>query len=153
MRSDEIKIADTKLYAPFAGIMSRPTVAEEARGDADEARLPADGYPSEGLLDRLRGSPLFKISRPELQIVSGCALGLIPKRSLLLPLLSAHLAQPIMERAMKDALEYMQRRAREFARSGKFVGWRSVVFQLQFEPGLEEAFWHHSASGEDAFEW
>ncbi len=54
---------------------------------------------------------------------------------------------------MKDALEQMQRCAREFARSGKFIGWRSVVFQLQFEPGLEEAFWRHSASGEDAFEW
>jgi RND family efflux transporter MFP subunit len=33
VRSDEIKIADTKLYAPFAGVMSRPTVAEGARLD------------------------------------------------------------------------------------------------------------------------
>ena len=54
---------------------------------------------------------------------------------------------------MKDALEYMQRRARESARSGKFVGWRSVAFELQFEPGLKEVFWRHSASGEDACEW
>ena len=33
VRSDEIKIADTKLYAPFAGVMSRPMVAEGARLD------------------------------------------------------------------------------------------------------------------------
>ena len=33
VRSDEIKIADTKLYAPFAGVMSRPTIAEGARLD------------------------------------------------------------------------------------------------------------------------
>jgi RND family efflux transporter MFP subunit len=30
VRSDEIKIAQTKLYAPFDGVMSRPTVAEGA---------------------------------------------------------------------------------------------------------------------------
>jgi hypothetical protein len=54
VRSDEIKIADTKLYAPFAGVMSRPTVAEEAKGDADQARAPRTRYPSEELLDRLR---------------------------------------------------------------------------------------------------
>ncbi len=33
VRGDEIKIADTKLYAPFAGVMSRPAVAEGARID------------------------------------------------------------------------------------------------------------------------
>ncbi len=33
VRGDENKIADTKLYAPFAGVMSRPAVAEGARID------------------------------------------------------------------------------------------------------------------------
>ena len=33
VRSDEIKIADLKLYAPFAGVISRPMVAEGARLD------------------------------------------------------------------------------------------------------------------------
>lgn len=33
VRGDEIRIADTKLYAPFAGVMSRPAVAEGARID------------------------------------------------------------------------------------------------------------------------
>ena len=28
VRGDEIKITETKLYSPFAGVMSRPTVAE-----------------------------------------------------------------------------------------------------------------------------
>jgi hypothetical protein len=55
---------------------------------------------------------------------------------------------------MSDTLELMQGRARELARSGKFSGWRSVAFELQFEPGLEEVFrWRHSASAEDAFLW
>ncbi|HEX2446724.1 MAG TPA: hypothetical protein VHK26_00875, partial [Methyloceanibacter sp.] len=35
-------------------------------------------------------------------------------------------------RTMTDTLEYMQWRARELARSGKHVGWRSVAFELQF---------------------
>jgi len=30
-------------------------------------------------------------------------------------------------------------RARALARSGKFAGWRAVVFELQFEPGYKEA--------------
>jgi hypothetical protein len=56
--------------------------------------------------------------------------------------------------AMSETLERMQERARELARSGKFSGWRSVAFELQFEPGLKEVFqWRHSASAEDAFLW
>ena len=48
----------------------------------------------------------------------------------------------------------MQKRARELARSGKFSGWRSVAFELQFEPGSKEVFQClHSASVEDAFQW
>jgi hypothetical protein len=54
---------------------------------------------------------------------------------------------------MSETLEYMQERARKLARSGKFNGWRSVAFELQFEPGLQEVFqWSHP-SGEDAFQW
>ena len=41
---------------------------------------------------------------------------------------------------MSETLEYMKRRAHELARSGKFSGWRSVAFELQFEPGLKEVF-------------
>jgi hypothetical protein len=55
---------------------------------------------------------------------------------------------------MSETLERMQERARELARSGKFSGWRSVAFELQFEPGLKEVYqWLHSASVEDAFQW
>jgi hypothetical protein len=55
---------------------------------------------------------------------------------------------------MSETLERMQERARELARSGKFSGWRSVAFELQFEPGLKEVFqWRHSPSAEDAFLW
>lgn len=55
---------------------------------------------------------------------------------------------------MSETLERMQERARELAGSGKFTGWRSVIFELQFEPSLKEAFqWLHSASVEDAFQW
>src|SRR5262249_51613765 len=55
---------------------------------------------------------------------------------------------------MSEILERMQERARELARSGKFLGYRSVAFELQFEPRLKEAFqWLHSASVEDAFQW
>ena len=46
---------------------------------------------------------------------------------------------------MNETLERMQARARELARSGKFSGWRSVAFELQFEPGLKEVYqWLHS---------
>jgi hypothetical protein len=55
---------------------------------------------------------------------------------------------------MSETLDRMQHGARELARSGRFSGWRSVAFELAFDPSLEEAFqWLHSASIEDAFEW
>ena len=55
---------------------------------------------------------------------------------------------------MSETLELTQERARDLARSGKFSGWRSVAFELQFEPGLKEVFqWRHSVSAEDAFQW
>ena len=55
---------------------------------------------------------------------------------------------------MNETLERMQARARELAGSGKCSGWRSVAFELQFEPGLKEVYqWLHSASVEDAFLW
>jgi hypothetical protein len=52
---------------------------------------------------------------------------------------------------MTDTLEYIQRRARELARSGKHVGWRSVAFELQFEPDLKHLFWFYSSG--DALDW
>jgi hypothetical protein len=56
--------------------------------------------------------------------------------------------------AMSETLRIMQQRAHELARSGEFIGWRAVLFELQFEPGLKEAFqWLHNASVEDAFQW
>ena len=36
-------------------------------------------------------------------------------------------------------LRRIQARARELARSGKFYGWRPIVFELRFEKGYEEA--------------
>ena len=54
---------------------------------------------------------------------------------------------------MSEALERIQKRAREFACSGKFAGWRAITFELQFEPALKDIFWFHSESGEDAFQW
>jgi len=55
---------------------------------------------------------------------------------------------------MSETLEYIQKRARELARSGKFSGWRSVAFELRFEPDLNEVFqWLHSTCVEDAFQW
>jgi len=29
----------------------------------------------------------------------------------------------------------IQKRARELARSGQYIGWRPIAFELQFEPG------------------
>jgi hypothetical protein len=55
---------------------------------------------------------------------------------------------------MSETLERMQERARDLARSGKFSGWRSVAFELQFEPSLKEVYqWLHSSAVEDAFLW
>ena len=43
-----------------------------------------------------------------------------------------------------------QARARELARSGTFIGWRPIAFELQFEPGFTEAYeWIHSASAQE----
>ena len=32
----------------------------------------------------------------------------------------------------------IQKRARELARSGQYIGWRPIAFELQFEPGCAE---------------
>ena len=42
---------------------------------------------------------------------------------------------------MSEALERIQKRARELACSGKFAGWRAITFELQFEPALKDVFW------------
>ena len=44
-------------------------------------------------------------------------------------------------------LSQVQARALALAHSGRFVNWRSVVFELSFEPGYREAFdWLHRRS-------
>jgi len=51
---------------------------------------------------------------------------------------------------MSENLPRIQARARELARSGKFIGWRPVAFELQFEPGYAEAFgWIHAFSTQE----
>ena len=54
---------------------------------------------------------------------------------------------------MNDTLEHMQKRAQELARSGKHVGWRSVAFELQFDPSLKQVFWFYSSTAEQALQW
>ena len=41
---------------------------------------------------------------------------------------------------MSKELQRIQARARELARSGRFIGWRPIAFELQFEPGFTEAY-------------
>lgn len=44
----------------------------------------------------------------------------------------------------------IQKRARELARSGQYIGWRSIAFELQFEPGYAEASaWINSLATQD----
>jgi hypothetical protein len=48
---------------------------------------------------------------------------------------------------MSDTVQRIQARARKLAGSGKFVGWRALAFELQFEPGFFEAYgWIYSPS-------
>ena len=50
---------------------------------------------------------------------------------------------------MRD-LKWIRQRARDLARSGKFIGSRAVTFELQFEPGYAQAFrWIHSVETQD----
>lgn len=73
------------------------------------------------------------------------ALGVTPKRSpsqasqalKSLPLKS--LQSDVEDVEMSENLQRVQERARELARSGKFIGWRLVAFELRFEPGYREA--------------
>ena len=52
---------------------------------------------------------------------------------------------------MSETLELLQKLVRELA---EFSGWRSVAFELQFEPNLREVFkWLHDAAVEDAYQW
>jgi hypothetical protein len=54
------------------------------------------------------------------------------------------------EAAMSEKLKRIQQRARELARSGKFIGSRAIAFELQFEPGYAQAFrWIHSIATQD----
>jgi hypothetical protein len=47
-------------------------------------------------------------------------------------------------------LKRLQGKVRELVRSGKFHGWRPIVFELRFEKGYEEAReWLHDAAVRD----
>ena len=51
---------------------------------------------------------------------------------------------------MSKELLRIQARARELARSGTFLGWRPIAFELQFEPGFTEAYeWIHNPSAQE----
>jgi len=51
---------------------------------------------------------------------------------------------------MSEDLKRIQQRARELARSGRFIGARGVAFELQFEPGYAQAFrWIHSLATQE----
>ena len=46
---------------------------------------------------------------------------------------------------MIGKLQHLQRLAFELAQSGKFIGWRQIAFELQFEKGFEIAReWLHT---------
>ena len=48
------------------------------------------------------------------------------------------------------SLFLIQQRARELARSGKFIGSRAVAFEVQFEPSYAQAFrWIHNFETQD----
>ena len=68
------------------------------------------------------------------------ALGVTPKRS---PSQASQalksLQSDVEDAEMSENLQRVQERARELARSGKFIGWRLVAFELRFEPGYREA--------------
>ena len=54
---------------------------------------------------------------------------------------------------MNDPLRRVQGRARALAQSGKFASWRSIAFELGFEPGYQEAFeWLFNPSTRDELE-
>jgi hypothetical protein len=54
---------------------------------------------------------------------------------------------------MSEQLSQVKARARALARSGTFIGWRAVVFELSFEPGYREAFaWLYSPSTREALD-
>ena len=50
---------------------------------------------------------------------------------------------------MSEQLRNVQARARALAESGNFIGWRSIAFELSFEPGYREASeWLFSGSAQ-----
>jgi hypothetical protein len=51
---------------------------------------------------------------------------------------------------MSKASKTIEERARELASSGEYIGWRSVAFELQFEPGYAEgADWINSLAAQE----
>jgi hypothetical protein len=51
---------------------------------------------------------------------------------------------------LSETLERVKARARELARSGKFVSWRAVAFELRFEPDYFEGLaWINSPAAQE----
>jgi hypothetical protein len=51
---------------------------------------------------------------------------------------------------MSEELRRIKALARELARSGRFIGWRLVAFELQFEPDFTDASeWLYSPSTQE----
>lgn len=51
---------------------------------------------------------------------------------------------------MRKHPKSIQDRARELARSGQYIGWRPIAFELQFEPGYADAFaWIYSLATQE----
>ena len=70
--------------------------------------------------------------------------------SLVLGLLYFAQSTRVGEAIMSKEIQRIQARAHELARSGTFIGWRPIAFELQFEPGFTEAYeWIHSASAQE----
>ena len=55
---------------------------------------------------------------------------------LVLGLLYIAQSRRLGEAIMSKEIQRIQARARELARSGTFIGWRPIAFELQFEPGF-----------------
>src|SRR4029078_10650990 len=67
--------------------------------------------------------------------------------SLVLGLLYFAQSTRVGDAIMSKEIQRIQARPRELARSGTFIGWRPIAFELQFEPGFTEAYeWVHRAS-------
>jgi hypothetical protein len=70
--------------------------------------------------------------------------------SLVLGFLYVAVSIGVGEVTMSKEIQRVQALARQLARSGTFIGWRPIAFDLQFEPGFTEAHeWIHSPSAQE----